>query len=66
MKIEENIDKAKGNENAKKLYDRISLFKEKEIESIVSVALIVAKYILFENVLIPRYEPSFDKALYYI
>lgn len=70
MKIEENIDKAnpliKGDKNARELYDSLPLFKEKEIESIVSLALIVAKYILFENVLMPRYEPSFDKALDYI
>lgn len=70
MKTKSRIDDANPSSNidynTRALYDNLQLFDEKEIESIVSLALIVAKYILFENVLTPGYEPSFDKVLEYI
>ena len=70
MKTESNFDIVnplkKDDEKAKELYHKLRLYNEKEIESIVSLALIVARYILFENVLTPAYEPTFDKVLEYI
>lgn len=49
-----------------KLYDELSLFDKKRIESISNVAMMMVKYILFENMLTPKYDPAFDRALTFI
>ena len=48
------------------LYNKLSIFDQEKIESISNVAMMMVKYILFENMLIPKYEPSFDRALAFI
>lgn len=49
-----------------KLYDELSVFDKKRIESISNVAMMMVKYILFENMLTPKYDPAFDRALTFI
>lgn len=49
-----------------KYYSELPVFGEEKIDSILNVAIMAAKYILFENMLIPKYEPTFDRALSYI
>jgi len=48
------------------LYEELPIFEQKKIESIANVAMRMIKYILFENMLIPKYSPSFDRVLSYI
>ncbi len=47
-------------------FDELPVFGQDKIDSILNVAIMVVKYILFENMLIPKYEPSFDRALSFI
>ena len=49
-----------------KLYDELSVFDKERIESISNVAMMMVKYILFENMLVPKYDPSFERALVFI
>lgn len=49
-----------------KLYDKLSVFDNERIESISNVAMMMVKYILFENMLVPKYDPSFERALVFI
>lgn len=50
----------------KLLYDARPIFDNKKIESIANVAMMMVRYILFENMLMPKYDPSFDRALAFI
>lgn len=49
-----------------KHFIELPVFEQDKIDSILNVAIMVVKYILFENMLIPKYEPSFDRALSFI
>lgn len=49
-----------------KLYGELAVFDKNRIDSIANVAIMMAKYILFENMLSPGYEPSLDRVLAFI
>ena len=53
-------------ENLKVFYDELPVFDQRRLESISNVAMMMVKYILFENMLKPKYDPSFDRVLAYI
>lgn len=50
----------------KSLYNERPIFDNEKIESIANVAMMMVRYILFENVLIPKYDPAFERALAFI
>ncbi len=47
-------------------YDELSIFDQAKIESISNVAMMMVKYILFEKMLTPKYDPAFERALAFI
>ncbi|MBR5542508.1 MAG: PocR ligand-binding domain-containing protein [Oscillospiraceae bacterium] len=49
-----------------KIYDELPIFDQKKLKSISKLAMMTVKYILFENMLMPKYNPSFDRALSFI
>lgn len=49
-----------------KYYNELIIFEQEKIDSLHNVAIMMIKYILFENMLIPKYEASFDRALAFI
>ena len=50
----------------KSLYSERPIFDNEKIESIANVAMMMVRYILFENVLVPKYDPAFDRTLAFI
>lgn len=66
-KLSENpLFSEKDIEELEGFYNELSIFDQERIESISNVATMMVKYILFENMLVPRYDPSFDRALAFI
>ncbi len=53
-------------EELRKFYNELSVFDRDKIESISNVAMMMVKYILLENMLMPKYDPAFDRALAFI
>ena len=53
-------------EKLENLYDELLLFDEDKIKSVLSLATMMAKYILFEKMLSPGYDPVLDRALVFI
>lgn len=53
-------------EKLENYYNELSLFDQKKIESISYMAVMMVKYILFENILNPKYDSSLDRALSFI
>jgi AraC-like DNA-binding protein len=47
-------------------FRELPVFGQDKIDSILNIAIMVVKYILFENMLIPKYEPMFDRAISFI
>lgn len=74
MRIEEEFPEIRERElfsdedivELKALYKELSVFDKEKIESISNVAMMTVKYILFENMIMPKYAPSFDRALAFI
>lgn len=49
-----------------KYYKECPLIEREKIESIANVAMMMVKHILFENMIIPKYEPVLDRAISFI
>lgn len=47
-------------------FNELPILGQEQIDSILNIAIIVVKYILFENMLVPKHEPVFDRVLSYI
>ena len=63
---ERHLDFGPEVEKLETLYDELLLFDEEKIKSVLSIATMMAKYILFENMLSPGYDPILDRALVFI
>lgn len=50
----------------KRCFEELTVFGQDKIDSVLNIAMMLVKYILFENMLIPKHEPQFDKALSFI
>lgn len=48
------------------LYDKLPLFDSKKIESVARIAEVIAKFILFENMLQPSIDPVIERAAAFI
>jgi len=53
-------------EEMKRLYDLIPLYDEQRIESVANIAAILARHILLDNILTPRFDENMDKTLAFI
>lgn len=53
-------------EEMKRLYDKLPLYDEQKIESVANMAAILARHILLDNILTPRFDEDMEKTLAFI
>ena len=53
-------------EEMKRLYDLLPLYDEQKIESVANMAAILARHVLLDNILTPRFDKDMEKTLAFI
>lgn len=64
--VKKNLYGVENLDELRRLYDELPLYDEEKIESIANLAVILAKHLLYENMLKLGYNKSIEKAIDYI